>query len=175
MVAEGLVWRVWHRLLEPHGAEARRARQSRQPSSCSTCPQHSCGCGTHLAQPWSCPRSPPGLPRPLGAATQELARQGSDPPSPPPPPHGPVRRDTQPEELITGSTLIVAEAPSRGRTETQKESQARPTPSSGGGCRGGRRAKWRVSPTSFPKKEIREFQERPRGSKGQEPRAKPAG
>lgn len=59
-----------------------QAEQGSQAAA-STCPQHRCGCGTHLARPWSCPQVPPGLPRPLGAATQELARQGSDPRAPP--------------------------------------------------------------------------------------------
>lgn len=143
-------------------------------AAASTCPQHRCGCGTHLAQPWSCPQVPPWSPQAPWGCNPRAGQAGLRPP-PPPPPHGPVQRDTQPEELITGSTLIVAEAPSRGRTETQKESPTRPTPSSEGGCRGGQRAEWRVSPTSFPKKEIREFQEQSRGSKGQEPRAKRAG
>lgn len=126
MAAEGLVWRVWHRLGATPGQTPGEPGRAGSQAAASTVPS------THLAQPWSCPQVPPWFPQSpwgchpgAGQAGLRPIHTGAGPKAP------------QPEELIAGSTLIVAEAPSSGRTETRREGQARPTPSSGGGAAGG--------------------------------------
>lgn len=180
VAAERLVWKAW-----PCGAMSGQmrgeSRQSGRRVLCApapVCPRH-----PRWHEPRSCPQDHPWSPRPPAglqySPTREPARPGSDPH-----PQGPVRGDTQPEEPKAGLpadhfTLIVAEAPHRGRREIQAEGRAQTMPSGAGrgrghGGRSGRRGSSQSGPqASRQREEIPEPEQQSKGKR--KPRAQSRG